>query len=452
MARQSATEHNPPCTSTVDSGVPAPASMPRVAIASLVGTVIEYYDLHIFGTAAALVFPHVFFPNLGAAAGIMMSFATLGVAFVARPLGSVIFGHFGDRLGRKKILSITMLIMGLGTFLIGVMPTAAQIGFIAPLLVVVLRIMQGLAAGGEWAGAVLVGAENAPPSKRGLWAVFPILGGGLAIALANLTFLGTALLMSDEDFAAWGWRLPFLASIVLVIIGMWVRLKLDETPVFKKEVQSRGTAKVPLAEAFRRQPRELLLATGVAMATAYVLAYIAGPYMTSYGTNTLGYDRIFVLSVAAVGGLAVGGGAVLGAVISDSVGRRCVIMTAIGIGAVWSLALFPLVDTASKVVFATAVPLTMFICGVSAGPVGAFFSELFDTRYRYTAAGFTYSLGGILGGALPPLFAAAITAAYGGWVFGLLLAGLCLIGALCAYALKETRSDSLDNVVPDSGN
>ncbi|MEE2059002.1 MFS transporter [Rhodococcus artemisiae] len=450
MAHQAEANHMSPTPSTGGDEPAGKTSMARVATASLIGTVIEFYDLHIFGTAAALVFPHVFFPNLGAAAGIMMSFATLGVAFAARPLGSIIFGHFGDRLGRKKILAITMLMMGIGTFLIGVMPTAAQIGILAPLLIVALRIMQGLAAGGEWAGAVLLGAENAPPGKRGLWAVFPIVGGGIAIALANLTFLGTALLMSDEAFMNWGWRVPFLASIGLVVIGMWVRLKLEETPVFKGEVERHGTAKVPLVEAFRKQPRQLLFAAMVAMATAYVLPYIAGPYMTNYGSNTLQFDRTFILCVATVGGLTVAGGSLLGAMVSDTVGRRRVIMTAIGIGVVWSLVLFPLVDSGSKVVFAIAIPLTMFIGGVSAGPLGAFLSELFDTRYRYTAAGFTYSVGGILGGALPPLVAAAITSAFGGWVFGLLLAGLCLIGALSAYALKETVSGSLEEVTVPS--
>ena len=296
---------------------PVPAGMRRIAVASAVGTMCEFYDFNIYGTAAALVFPHIFFPALGTAAGTAASFATLGVAFVARPFGSILFGHFGDRLGRKKTLIATLLTMGIATLLVGVMPTAAQIGVAAPILIVALRILQGLAAGGEYAGGVLFGVENAPKGKRGLWAMFPNLGGGGAIILANITFLVTAVFMPEAAFVSWGWRIPFLASIVLVSIGLWIRLKIDETPVFKNEVARAGISKVPFIEAFRSQPRRILLATGTAIGAVYVLTYIGGAYMTSYGTETLKLARTYVLTVAVAGGVAISLGVVAGAQMDD---------------------------------------------------------------------------------------------------------------------------------------
>ena len=301
---------------------PGPAGMGRIAVASAIGTMCEFYDFNIYGTAAALVFPHIFFPGTGHGGRTAASFATLGVAFVARPFGSILFGHFGDRLGRKKTLIATLLTMGIATLLVGVMPTAAQIGVAAPILVVALRILQGLAAGGEYAGGVLFGAENAPKARRGIWAMFPNLGGGGAIILANITFLLTALFMPEAAFVSWGWRIPFLASIVLVAIGLWIRLKIDETPVFKNEVARAGISKVPFIEAFRSQPRRILLATGTAIGAVYVLTYIGGAYMTSYGTETLKLARTYVLTVAVVGGVAISLGVVAGALLSDRLGRR----------------------------------------------------------------------------------------------------------------------------------
>src|SRR6266581_442395 len=398
---------------------PAPAGMGRIAVVSAIGTMCEFYDFNIYGTAAALVFPHIFFPALGTAAGTAASFATLGVAFVARPFGSILFGHFGDRLGRKKTLIATLLTMGIATLLVGVMPTAAQIGAAAPLLIVALRILQGLAAGGEYAGGVLFGSENAPKGRRGAWAMFPNLGGGGAI---------------------------ILASVILVAIGLWIRLKIDETPVFKNEVARAGTSKVPFIEAFRSQPRRILLATGTAIGAVYVLTYIGGAYMTSYGTETLKLARTYVLTVAVAGGVAISLGVVAGALLSDRLGRRPVITGAVAVAAAWSLVLFPILDTKSPLAFALGVPVTMLIAGFATGPVPSFLSELFATRYRYTAAGFSYSAAGILGGAVPPYIASTVIPAVGGFAFGLILAALCLISLGCVVSLRETRSYELDQV------
>lgn len=412
--------------------------MRRIAIASGTGTVIEYYDFFVFATAAALIFPKVFFPALGSAAGVVASFATLGVAFVARPVGSVLFGHFGDRLGRKRTLVTTLLIMGLATVLVGVMPTAEQIGVSAPVLVVLLRFLQGLAVGGEWTGATLMAAENAPKAKRGFWSMFGALGGSIGFVLASVTFLVIGGTMSDEAFHSYGWRIPFVASLLLIAIGLFVRLKIDETPVFKGEVSQRGVARAPFAEALKSQPREIAFASGVLVMT-FAFYYLAVGYLINYGTAVLKLPRTTVLLIGIAAGLAFGLAIVLGAAYSDRVGRKKVILAGNGVAVVWALALFPILDSGSAVTFAIGSCVTTLIAGFAYGPVGAFMPELFHTRYRYTATGFSYNVAGVLGGAVPPLVAAAITSAYGGFAFGIFLAVLCLISLGCTFALRETR-------------
>ena len=437
-------------------GAPGPTAdeanhpgMKRVATASFIGTVIEFYDFGIYGTAAALVFPHVFFPALGEAAGTVASFATYGVAFVARPFGSLLFGHFGDRLGRKKSLIATMLLMGLATILVGCMPTANQIGMAAPVLIVMLRVLQGLAAGGEFAGAVLFSSEHAPKGKRGFWSMFPNFGGGGAITLANLTFFLTTLFMSGDTFTSWGWRIPFLASFLLVIVGLWIRLRIDETPVFKNNAARSGTSRIPFLEAFKHQPLQIALAAGTVM-VGFALTYIGGTYLVSYGTAVLELPRTFVLAMAMVGGLTISAGVVLGAALSDRIGRRWVIVGAASVAVVWALALFPILDQGSRTVFAIGVPVTMFISGVATGPQGAFLSELFHTRYRYTAAGLSYSLAGMVGGAVPPLIAASVIDSFGSFAFGCILAGFCLVSLICVLVVGETRQLDLDRATAEA--
>lgn len=418
-------------------------NMKRVASASFIGTVIEFYDFGIYGVAAALVFPQIFFPALGTAAGVAASFATFGVAFVARPLGSVIFGHFGDRYGRKKTLIATMLLMGIATVLVGMMPTAAQIGVVAPIMLVVLRILQGLAAGGEFAGAVLFASENAPSGRRGFWASAASFGGGIAIILSNTTFLITAVTMSDETFVSWGWRVPFVSSIVLIAVGLWVRLSMDETPVFAKQASVDSTSPVPFVEAFKSQPLQVLLATGVVTMTMS-LTYVGGPYLISYGSTVGGFTRPYVLAIAVLGGVSISIAVLVGASLSDRIGRRNMIMTAAALAVAWDLTLFPILETGSRLAFALGVPVTMFISGLATGPLGAFLSEIFHTRYRYTAAGLSYSLAAMLGGAIPPLIAAPFIAKWGGTAFGILLAGVAVIALGCVYAIGETKQLDLD--------
>jgi MFS family permease len=417
--------------------------MRRVAVASFIGTVIEFYDFGIYGTAAALVFPHVFFPALGPAAGAVASFATFGVAFGARPFGSILFGHFGDRLGRKRTLIATMLLMGVATLLVGLMPTANQIGVWAPILIVVLRILQGLAAGGEFAGAVLFASEHAPKESRGFWAMFPSFGGGGAILLANGTFFLTSASMSNKDLVDWGWRIPFLCSIVLVVVGLWVRLQTEETPVFKHAVSRAGTTRFPFVEAFKTQPRQILLATGTAM-MCMVLTYVGGTYLVGYGTHTLKLSSTSVLACTMLGGVTISIGVVLGGLLSDRIGRRWVIAGTACVAIIWTLMLFPILEHRSTWAFAVGVPVTMFISGVATGPLGAFLSELFFTRFRYTAAGFSYSLAAMLGGAIPPLIAPLIIQAYGGFAFGALMAAVCVLSLVCVLATGETRQQDLE--------
>jgi MFS family permease len=443
MTQQPSEALDPPRAAPAPSLPIAPVKMRRIAFASFVGTLVEFFDFSIYGTAAALVFPKVFFPALGPAAGTVASFAVFGVAFVARPFGSILFGHFGDRLGRKRTLIATMLTMGIATVLVGAMPTTDQIGVAAPILIVLLRILQGLAAGGEWAGAVLFTSENAPKAKRGVWSMLPSLGSATATTIANATFFFTSLGMSDATFSSWGWRVPFLASIVLVIVGLWVRLRVDETAVFKKEVARAGASRIPFLEAFRSQPRSILLATGTAI-ILFPFSYIGGAYLTSYGTGTLGLSRTFVLGIGILGGVALFLGIALTGAYSDRFGRRKMIMVATGFAIVWALVLFPIVDSKSLLAFGLAVVLSWFISGVVNGPVGAFLSELFHTRYRYTATGFCYAMGSVIGGAIPPLVAAAVIPAAGGFVFGLMLAGLCLVSLLCVSLLAETKNYDMD--------
>lgn len=431
-----------------DSPHPTPVRKRRVAIASFSGTLIELYDFNIYGTASALVFPHILFPALGTAAATVASFATLSVAFVARPIGSVLFGHFGDRLGRKKTLIATLLGMGISTVLIGALPTAAQIGIWAPILAVVLRIMQGLAAGGEWAGAALLATEHAPQAKRGFWGMFPQVGAAISVIIVNGTFLLTGWGMSNAAFLSWGWRIPFLASAVLIGVGLYVRLNISETPVFTSEVRRSGGSRQPFLETFQRQPRETLLAAGSGL-TSFSIFYLSGTYLTNYATTTLGFTRTFVLTVGACGGVILTLGIICSALLSDRFGRRALIGWTNLLAVPWTLAMFPILGTGSPAMFVTVMLVTMFVLGLPYGPLGAFLPELFQTRYRYTAAGIAFSLSAAVGGAIPPLVAAAITQKFGASGVGLLLAALCLIATVCTFTLRETRHLELDRDLID---
>jgi metabolite-proton symporter len=425
--------------------------MRRVAIASCVGTTIEFYDFYIYGTAAALVFPKVFFPALGTTAGTVASFATFAVAFIARPVGAVVFGHYGDRIGRKRTLIATLLLMGIATVLIGLLPGAATIGVAAPLLLVALRFIQGFALGGEWAGATLLTAEYAPPGRRGWYAMFPQLGPAIAVALSSAVFLlsGLAFGNTDQSFLDYGWRIPFLISIVLVGVGLYVRLTIEETPVFRQAQREQPRAHIPIREAFTRAPRQLLLAAGT-LTVVFAFFYTGTTYLTSYGTSPNGaaLSRTLVLFLGIGAGAAMALGVVISAISSDRFGRRSLIMLCCGGAVVWSLVLFPLLDTRSPAAFGVGMIVTLLLAGLVYGPVGAFLPETFPTRYRYTGAGTSYNLAGIVGGAMPPLVAAPLAAAFGTIAIGAVLCSCALLSLLSTKALAETKDRDLHATRP----
>lgn len=438
-------------TSGVSPGTKTP--MGRVAAASAIGSVIEFYDFLIFGTAAALVFPAVFFPALGEAAGSVASFATFAVAFVARPFGALFFGHFGDRIGRKRMLILTLTIMGTATFIVGVLPGAGTIGIAAPIILFTLRFFQGIAVGGEWAGAALLTAEYAPAARRGLWASMPQLGPSLGFALASATFLITNLTLGDQSdtFIGWAWRVPFIFSAVLVIIGFWIRLRIAETPVFTAEQERKAQATVDGApkdrlavlEVLRKQPREVFLASGP-MILVFAFFYIGTAFLTSYGTTELGHSRPAVLLCGIIGALFFAVFTIIGGTLSDRFGRRKIIIGAIVASGIWSFALFPVLDIGTITSFGAGLSVTMLCLGVIYGPKGSFLPELFETRYRYTGAGMAYNLGGVLGGAVAPMVASALVATQvGSAAIGYMLVAICLIGLICMLALRETQGVSL---------
>jgi metabolite-proton symporter len=423
---------------------PQRTSMRRVAAASFVGSAIEYYDFYIYGTAAALVFPKVFFPHLSTTVGTVASMATFAAAFLSRPLGAAFFGHFGDRLGRKSTLIATLLIMGLSTLAVGLVPGAVTIGMAAPLILLTLRLVQGFAVGGEWAGAALLSAEYAPAQARGRYGMFTQMGVGSGLVMSSLLFLvvNQTVGESSRAFIDWGWRIPFLFSAVLIVIALYVRLNVAETPVFAEQ-KARDTARVmPLAALFRSQRREVVLAAG-SMIGFFTLGYMANAYLMSYAHTHVGFSPKLILSVGLLGGVVVVVFNVLGAVLSDAIGRRRVIMTAFAIGVPWSFVVLPLVDTGNAVLFALAMAGTYAVAGTAYGPMAAFIPEIFGTRYRYSGTGLSLNLAGLVGGAVPTIVAAPLQATWGVAAVGAMMAVVVVASLVCTAALPETKGAAL---------
>ncbi|WP_297725145.1 MFS transporter [Mycobacterium sp.] len=418
--------------------------MRRVAAACLVGSAIEYYDFLIYGTAAALVFPTVFFPRLSPTVATIASMATFATAFLSRPLGAAVFGYFGDRLGRKKTLIATLLIMAASTVTVGLVPSTASIGMAAPLILIALRLLQGFAVGGEWAGSALLSAEYAPPGKRGRYGMFTLLGGGTAAVLSSLTFLGVNFSIGENSpaFMQWGWRLPFLISAALIGIALYVRLNIDETPVFAQEKARNLVPKAPLAEALRLQRREVVLAGGSILA-ALGFAYLGNTYLTMYAHSHLGYSRTFIWSVGVLAGLVSITSVALSATLCDRVGRRRMMLIGWAGCLPWAFVVMPLMDTGNPALYVVAIVGMCAIAGIGSGPTGAFIPELFATRYRYSGSALAINLAGIVGGALPPLMAGTLLATYGSWSIGLMLAALALASLVCTYLLPETNGTTL---------
>ncbi len=384
----------------------------RILIASLIGTSVEFYDFYIYATAATLVFGPLFFPSESASAQLMASYLSIGLAFIARPLGAVVFGHFGDRLGRKSTLVASLMLMGGSTLLIAFLPTYAMVGWIAPLLLCTLRFAQGLGLGGEWGGAALLAVENAPPGWRGRFGMVPQLGAPVGFIAANGLFLLLGLALSDADFAAWGWRLPFLFSAALVGLGLWVRVKLHETPAFAKALEREAPAAVPIAELAGAHLRATLAGT-FGVVACFALYYIATTFVLGYGTTALGYSRSAFLQTQLIAILFMAIGIALAGWLSDrSTPAKVLAGGCVGV-VLAGVLLAPMVGGGSLFVIGAWLSFALLMMGFVYGPLGAWLPALFPARVRYTGASMGFNVGGVIGGGLTPSIAQALSVSHG---------------------------------------
>lgn len=413
--------------------------MLRIAAASFSGTAIEFYDFFVYGTAAALVLGPLFFPSFSPVAGTLAAFATYAVGFVARPLGSVLFGHVGDRFGRRPVLMLSLLMTGLATVLVGALPTYRQIGVAAPILLVTLRFFQGLGVGGEWGGAVLLAAEHAPAKRRGLWASFPQTGPAVGFLLANGVMLALSATLTDDQFASWGWRIPFWASALLVAAGLILRTSMHETPAFRELAETRETARVPLAEVFRDHWRTVLLTAG-ALAVGYAVFYTVTTWALHHGTHELGVGRTTMLLCIMIAVAIKGVSTPLIAILGDRYGRKPLCVAGSTAMLLWAFPLIALLQTGKPayMTFAFTIALLAFITMFAV--LGAYLPELYEPRIRCTGASTAYNLGGVLGGALTPIVATELTRGdRTPWGVAGYLATLGCISTACFLALPETR-------------
>lgn len=407
----------------------------RVLGASLVGTAVEFYDFYIYATAAALVFGPLFFPSESSSAQLLAAYASFGVAFVARPIGAVAFGHFGDRVGRKSTLVASLLIMGGSTLAIGFLPTYAAVGWVAPLLLCLLRFGQGFGLGGEWGGAALLAVENAPPGHRARWGMFPQLGAPVGFIASNGLFLILGLTLSTEDFIEWGWRIPFLLSAVLVGIGLWVRARLAETPAFAAALAEAPPARVPLAEVLHDHPRALIGGT-FAVVACFAIFYLATAFALGHGTTALGYGReaFLLIQLGAILFLALG--IVVAGYLSDRTSPRQVLMAGALLTVPAGLTMAPLMEGGSLGLIWLFLSASLAVMGLVYGPLGAFLPSLFPARVRYTGASMAFNIGGILGGGLTPIVAQALAERGGLSLVGLYLAAAGLVSFAALAPLR----------------
>ena len=428
-------------------------NMRRVAMTSLAGTSIEWYDFFLYGTAAAVIFPKAFFPqDLPTMVLLIISFSTLAVGFLARPLGGIVFGHFGDRIGRKRTLVVALMMMGVATTLIGLLPTYSSIGIAAPLMLVALRFVQGFAIGGQWGGAMLLVTESAPADQRGWYGAYAQAGAPIGVILANLAFIGVSSSMSDEAFMDWGWRLPFIASIVLIGISMYIQLKIEDTDAFRSlsEAQTDSDTapqvveRSPVIVAIRKYPKRIMLAAG-AFLSVQVTFYILIAFVIAYGMNSPSVElsRDTMLTAVLIAAAFMVPTQFYFSGLSDRIGRKSVYRWGAILTGVWGFALFPLIDTGSPILICVAITVGLLFLGMQYGPQAAYFTELFSTEVRYSGASLGYQIGAIVGGALAPTIAVLLWNNFGIFYVSVYILIAALMTLWSLSQLEETKGNSL---------
>ncbi|WP_284089970.1 MFS transporter [Acinetobacter pittii] len=433
-------------TSATAAPVVATNSKTRVLFASLVGTTIEFFDFYIYATAAVIIFPHLFFPASSGSAAVLQSLATFAIAFIARPIGAALFGHLGDRIGRKATLVAALLTMGISTVCIGLLPTYAQIGIVAPLLLAVCRLGQGLGLGGEWSGAVLLATENAPEGKRAWYGMFPQLGAPIGFILATGSFLLLSAVIPEQAFMQWGWRIPFIASAVLVIVGLYIRLKLHETPAFQKVLDKQKEVNIPFKEVLTKHTGKLILGTVAAICT-FVVFYLTTVFALNWGTTKLGYARGEFLELQLFATLCFAAFIPLSAIFAERFGRKT---TSIGVciaAAIFGLFFSSMLESGNTLIVFLFLCTGLAIMGLTYGPIGTVLSELFPTSVRYTGSALTFNLAGIFGASFAPLIATKLAETYGLYAVGYYLTAASLLSLVAFLLIRETKNDDVNNQI-----
>lgn len=419
----------------------------RVLTASLVGTTIEFFDFYIYATAAVIIFPHLFFPaSTDPTTATIQSLATFAIAFIARPIGAALFGHLGDRIGRKATLVAALLTMGISTVCIGLLPTYAQIGLAAPLLLALCRLGQGLGLGGEWSGAVLLATENAPEGKRAWYGMFPQLGAPIGFILATGSFLALGALMSEADFMQWGWRIPFIASSVLVIVGLWIRLQLHETPAFQKVLDKQKEVNIPFKEVMTKHWRMLILGTIAAICT-FVVFYLTTVFALNWGTTKLGYSRAEFLQLQLIATLCFAAFIPLSAVFAEKFGRKATSIAVCILAALFGLVFSSMLESGNPLIVLLFLCIGLSIMGLTYGPIGTVLSEIFPISVRYTGSALTFNLAGIFGASFAPLIATKLATTYGLQAVGYYLTAASILSLLAFLAIRETKNDDVNNQI-----
>ncbi|HEY3301186.1 MAG TPA: MFS transporter [Methylophilaceae bacterium] len=414
-------------------------STAHIAFASFIGTTIEFYDFYIYAMASALVIGQVFFPASDPAAQSLNVFLTFGIAFIARPLGAIMFGHFGDKLGRKVTLAASLLVMGTSTLLIGLLPSYEVIGTWAPILLCVLRFGQGIGLGGEWGGAALLATEFAPSGKRGWFGMFPQLGPSFGFLLSTLSYLALLSMLNESEFKAWGWRLPFIASALLVVVGLYVRFKLTETPAFAKVVAQNGTHKMPIQPLLKHHLKPIILG-GLAMVVCYNLFYTSTVFCLSYGTSKLGITRVDFLKMLCIAVLIMIAATPFSARLSDRFGRRPVLLTGCTLAVLTGFALAPMLTSGDPIQITLFLAISLGLMGVTFAPMGAFLPEQFPVAVRYTGAGLSYQLGGILGASFAPAASQMLVNSGGLTWVGYYISAMALVSFVAIWCAQETAN------------